>query len=781
MVYLLDTMKEAELLAAGINPRKSGWRDKLPISRLDETTLIHRLFGGYLRSQMHCPKCDYRSNTYDPYMDLSLEISNSKVDSLEKALKQFTKVEKLDKDNRWKCSGCHKHVCARKQLSIFRPALTLIIHLKRFSFGSGGLLGGGKKKNRFHRGMNGGYHNFKSSSYKSKHSFGGFAGGGFGGFYSSGYGGSGSKINKMINFPIELSLPLSDGRKCEYVLTGVIVHLGSTATSGHYTAYVRKPVFANNGSSKSQWLYMDDSYVKVVPESRVLKEKDAYVLFYCRKEVKHEFPSPPSNPTDKKEENEEVQEMNTEQKKQRELKISPQSVSLSSIKKSQEAATSSGSESSSDESEDDTKSNISEAKKNDEKCEKDDSESDSDESSSSNSSSSSSSLSESSAKKKLHYGMKDQSPLSSPTRKTAKIANVAIKSTSFRIENKLQEDEEDDEDYEGDSETSSTDTNEIDSESESDDDSSSESDNEKDDMQRKVIGPQKEQKEKASAGALPVISPSENSKREGQSDDEVDSSSSSSSSSSGESNSESSSESETDSEENKDDKTEDKDKESVKKSKIKNGEQSPIVIQKKDSKTDNKIHYIMQQKQKRGKKKIPSWQAAVIKNNNVHAGGGGGKSDLTLLGNHQRAIGKWNDDDDDEINNGNKNEMYNREAALKSVNAQEKKRKKSMFVDSWDANLDAGKKKKVKTKNNDDNLSQSNTNFTGKNNVFQRMQSKNQRMNQGSAKGFSMGNGGGVPSMFGGKKMNNKNKATGSNRKNRRNNNNSGGKFKRRF
>ena len=43
----------------------------------------------------------------------------------------------------------------------------------------------------------------------------------------------------------------------------------------------------------SQWFLCDDSYVEPVSEGTVLRQKDAYVLFYCRKEVKLEFPAPP--------------------------------------------------------------------------------------------------------------------------------------------------------------------------------------------------------------------------------------------------------------------------------------------------------------------------------------------------------------------------------------------------------------------------------------------------------------------------------------------------------
>jgi len=68
-------------------------------------------------------------------------------------------------------------------------------------------------------------------------------------------------------------------------LTGVIIHVGKSATSGHYTAFVKQP-----GASQ-KWYYMDDCHSETVSENTVLKQRDAYVLFYTRKEVKLELPS----------------------------------------------------------------------------------------------------------------------------------------------------------------------------------------------------------------------------------------------------------------------------------------------------------------------------------------------------------------------------------------------------------------------------------------------------------------------------------------------------------
>lgn len=217
------------------------------------------MFGGYLRSQVKCTKCKYKSNTYDPFLDLSLEVSGKKVHSLYDALEEYTRKETLDADNKWKCDGCKKRVCATKQLTIFRPPLILCIQLKRFSFGGGF----------------GGFMHHQGFSH--------FSGKGMGMMRGE------SKVQKQIQFPSTLKLPLSDGRKCEYQLTGVVIHIGGSATSGHYTAFIRR--VGKNG--QAQWFNMDDSFVESVSEKTVLKNKNAYVLFYSRKEVQLELPTPP--------------------------------------------------------------------------------------------------------------------------------------------------------------------------------------------------------------------------------------------------------------------------------------------------------------------------------------------------------------------------------------------------------------------------------------------------------------------------------------------------------
>jgi hypothetical protein len=259
---MAETLVFPHVSSLGINQESRGWRDRLPVPRLDETTFIHRIFGGYLRSQVRCTKCGYRSNTYDPFLDLALEVSKKSCDSIASAFADFTRKETLDSDNRWKCSGCQKHVRATKTLTVFRGPLALCVQLKRFTYGGG--LGG-------YSSLGGGW--------------------GYGLKGASTMFGGGTKITKPIDFPAELHLPLSDGRKCAYGLSGIVIHVGGSSSSGHYTAFVKRPALSSE--SRSDWYHMDDSFVEPISEKAVLRHRDAYLLFYCRKEVKLEFPTPP--------------------------------------------------------------------------------------------------------------------------------------------------------------------------------------------------------------------------------------------------------------------------------------------------------------------------------------------------------------------------------------------------------------------------------------------------------------------------------------------------------
>ncbi|CAM9747868.1 unnamed protein product, partial [Phaeothamnion confervicola] len=210
--HLVDHMAESCLRRAGV---KGG-----APHRLGETTAIHRVFGGYLRSQVRCGQCGFCSDTYDLSMDLSLEIAGG-IGSLQAALSRFTATETLDAANRWRCGGCRKMVRAHKQLTVFRAPNVLVIHFKRFAFGRGS-----------------------------------------------------GKIGRAVQFPEEFLLDVSGPeRRVLYRLTGVVVHVGGSMTFGHYYGFVRAPT--------GTWHHMDDSSTRQVGLQTVLQQP-AYLLFYTR-------------------------------------------------------------------------------------------------------------------------------------------------------------------------------------------------------------------------------------------------------------------------------------------------------------------------------------------------------------------------------------------------------------------------------------------------------------------------------------------------------------------
>ncbi|KAM2843301.1 hypothetical protein COP1_026029 [Malus domestica] len=188
-----------------------------------EKSLVHKIFGGRLRSQVKCMQCSYCSNKFDPFLDLSLEIFNA--DSLQKALGNFTAAEQLDGGERqYQCQRCNQKVRALKQMTVQKPPYVLTIHLKRF---------------RAHD--------------------------------------PGRKIDRHVKFGPTLDLkPFVSGSyegDLKYTLYGVLVHCGATTYSGHYYCYVR--------TSSGMWYSLDDNQVYQVSERTVLEQK-AYMLFYVR-------------------------------------------------------------------------------------------------------------------------------------------------------------------------------------------------------------------------------------------------------------------------------------------------------------------------------------------------------------------------------------------------------------------------------------------------------------------------------------------------------------------
>lgn len=201
------------------------------------TTYIGHLFCGFFLSRIICSSCRYTSNTYDPFMDIPLDIMG--VSNLENALKLFTKTEYLKGENRYICPKCNQRSDASKQLLIERLPPLLTIQLKRFSY----VAHGSRKPN-------------KAISFSETLDLEPFLA-------------SGSHSNHAAS-----SSPPSS---YVYKLWAVVCHAGSTLSCGHYYTYAK--------SIDNKWYCFNDEYVKPARIENVLNENfKAYLLFYYRSE-----------------------------------------------------------------------------------------------------------------------------------------------------------------------------------------------------------------------------------------------------------------------------------------------------------------------------------------------------------------------------------------------------------------------------------------------------------------------------------------------------------------
>ena len=167
--------------------------------------------------------CDKCNKMYE-------KIVNQEV-SIEKCFEEFSKEEKLDSENLWKCPNCNDSLQAIKKIEIYNAPKILIIHLKRFT--------NNKKKNTF-------------ISFPLEN----------------------LEIDKYINKP--------NKENNKYDLFGVINHYG-TLGYGHYTAFC-KNYHDNN------WYEYNDKIVKKIQDDYIkntIVNKNAYILFY--REKKNDF------------------------------------------------------------------------------------------------------------------------------------------------------------------------------------------------------------------------------------------------------------------------------------------------------------------------------------------------------------------------------------------------------------------------------------------------------------------------------------------------------------
>ncbi|NXE16700.1 UBP36 hydrolase, partial [Lophotis ruficrista] len=189
------------------------------------TTMVHQIFGGYLRSRVECSVCKGVSDTYDPFLDLALEI-----EVVRQALQPFPSCAVRGE------LGSSQHLPQRDLcLGRVRPPpssdgtrwTTGLLLLKQESpllCSSRGIL-------------------------------------------------SPQDVPYPEFLNVRPYMSQKNGDPVMYGLYAVLVHSGYSCHSGHYYCHVK----ASNG----RWYQMDDDLVCPSSIKVVLKQK-AYVLFYLR-------------------------------------------------------------------------------------------------------------------------------------------------------------------------------------------------------------------------------------------------------------------------------------------------------------------------------------------------------------------------------------------------------------------------------------------------------------------------------------------------------------------
>ncbi|KAJ7332992.1 hypothetical protein JRQ81_015172 [Phrynocephalus forsythii] len=220
--------------------------------------VVNTIFHGQLLSQVTCITCNYKSNTVEPFWDLSLEFPeryhsinkgilpvNQTECMLTEMLAKFTETEALE-GRIYACDQCNSKRRksspkplilseAKKQLMIYRLPQVLRLHLKRFRWSG-----------RNHREKIGVHVLF-------------------------------DQVLNMEPYCCRDTLSSLDKETFVYDLSAVVMHHGKGFGSGHYTAYC----YNTEGGF---WIHCNDSKLNVCSVEEVCKTQ-AYILFYTQRTV----------------------------------------------------------------------------------------------------------------------------------------------------------------------------------------------------------------------------------------------------------------------------------------------------------------------------------------------------------------------------------------------------------------------------------------------------------------------------------------------------------------
>ncbi|GMI89202.1 ubiquitin-specific protease 22 [Hibiscus trionum] len=238
--------------------------------------IAHRVFSGILRSDVMCMACGFTSTTYDPCVDISLDLEpnqggsgksssakshnscnvevdcmgpnqNCGISTLKGCLERFTRAEKLGSDQKFFCQKCQVRQESLKQMSIRKLPLVSCFHVKRFEHSS--IRKMSRKVDR--------YLQFPFSLDMTPYLSSSILRSRFG--------------NRIFPFDGD-EQDASNDLSTEFELFAVVTHTGKL-DAGHYVTYLRL---------SNQWYKCDDAWITQVNES-IVRAAQGYMMFYVQK------------------------------------------------------------------------------------------------------------------------------------------------------------------------------------------------------------------------------------------------------------------------------------------------------------------------------------------------------------------------------------------------------------------------------------------------------------------------------------------------------------------
>ncbi|NXU66802.1 UBP42 hydrolase, partial [Horornis vulcanius] len=94
-----------------------------------ETTIVHRIFRGFMKSRVTCLRCQGVVDSYKAFLDVSLDIRAAS--SLITVLEDCVTPKQLDQKDCFRCSKCKKKAAASKKVTVHHAPRVLMLCLER--------------------------------------------------------------------------------------------------------------------------------------------------------------------------------------------------------------------------------------------------------------------------------------------------------------------------------------------------------------------------------------------------------------------------------------------------------------------------------------------------------------------------------------------------------------------------------------------------------------------------------------------------------------------------